>query len=604
MKIIYIDSDKIYSKKLLDKLIDKNYEVKFISNSNDAIIESSFFEPDILICDDSNINIIKKLKEQFKELKTIVLAKNPSQEFFVSVISLKIDQLILHYNDIEDILLKIKEFNISDNEEEIDDTILHNLGENYYYDINGFRIVNGNNIIQLTPQENKLITILVKAHGHYQSPETLQKALGKVDSISIDTLRTLIKKIRKKTYTDIIKNKSGIGYSVNYQMQVNITSKVEIDSNMRHDIKALILKGDKKKNDLLQFYLRKLGLDCESVYTIEDAKTLLDLGDYDYIISDLSLPDGEIVDIIKDSSIYTNGKFIILSHDSDIHYKEYLYFKGIIDYILENDDINYIVYDIYQTISKVESNKSHNDILLIEQSKKTSQQIRDILNPRGYNVTIVNKLENGYELCKNIDFSLIILDISLDNVYSFISDVKVNINNNIPFIMLTDTNRTYETVKNAYKNGINECLRRPIFAEEFILKVDQLSGYSKMLLDIKDKIKVMDDYQKIVDNTTIVSKTDIKGNITYVNDLFCKISGYTKDELLGKPHNLIRDPKTSKEIFKNMWHTIKDKKQIWTGVITNKAKDGSTYTVDTSIMPITNNNGEIVEFIALRKEIN
>jgi len=603
IKILYIDNDKTYGKKLLDVLINHSFEVKYTSNFNDAIVESSFFEPHILICDDINVKIIAKLKKQVPSLQTVVLAKNPSQEFFVSVISLKIDQLVLNYNDFVEVISKINELKIDMDEDEVDDTVLHNLGENYYYDINGFRIVNGDNIIHLAPQENKLLTTLVKAHGHYQSSETLQKALGADEPISIAALRTSIKKIRQKTYDAIIKNKTGIGYSVNYQMQVQISSKVELDSNIRSDLKVLILKGDKRKNDLLQHYLRKLRLDCDSTYTIEDAKILLDIEEYDYIVSDLSLPDGEITDLIRDNNRYLKSRLIVLSDSSDIHYKEYLYFKGIVDYILESENINQMMYEIYQTITKIESNNSHNEILLIEKSKKTSEQIRDILSPRGYKLSIVSKLENGYELCKNIDFSLIILDINLKDVYSFVSDVKVNINANGMFLMLTDTNRTYETVKNAYKNGINECLRRPIFAEEFILKVDQLSGYTKMLLEIKEKTKIMDDYQKIVDNTTIVSKTDVHGDITYVNDLFCEISGYAKDELLGKAHNVIRDPKNSKEIFKNMWTTIKKKKQIWKGVLKNKAKDGTIYTVDTSIMPIIANNGDIVEFIALRKEI-
>lgn len=73
--------------------------------------------------------------------------------------------------------------------------------------------------------------------------------------------------------------------------------------------------------------------------------------------------------------------------------------------------------------------------------------------------------------------------------------------------------------------------------------------------------QVLNEYKKIVDSIYIVSETDPKGIITYVNDTFCKISGYSREELLGKPHNIIRDPSVPKETFKEMWDTIKSKKQ-------------------------------------------
>ncbi len=110
------------------------------------------------------------------------------------------------------------------------------------------------------------------------------------------------------------------------------------------------------------------------------------------------------------------------------------------------------------------------------------------------------------------------------------------------------------------------------------------------------------EYKKAVDLSNIVSKTNPKGVITYVNDKFCEISGYTRDDLIGKPHNIIRHPDMPREAFKELWDTIKAKKS-WNGIVTNMKKDGSQYIVDTTIIPILDVDGDVVEYIAVRHDI-
>jgi len=100
------------------------------------------------------------------------------------------------------------------------------------------------------------------------------------------------------------------------------------------------------------------------------------------------------------------------------------------------------------------------------------------------------------------------------------------------------------------------------------------------------------------EDTIIVSETDKKGRILYANDDFCKICGYTKDELIGKPHNIIRHPDMPKAAFEVMWDTIKDGRQ-WQGLVKNKAKDGSFYWVNAKVYPSTTTDGDI-KYISVR----
>ncbi len=114
--------------------------------------------------------------------------------------------------------------------------------------------------------------------------------------------------------------------------------------------------------------------------------------------------------------------------------------------------------------------------------------------------------------------------------------------------------------------------------------------------------KLLNEYKKVVDVAAIVSKTDTKGVITYINDEFCKISGFTKEELIGKPHNIVRHPNMPSSAFKDLWDTIKSK-NIWKGVVENLKKDGGSYFVKATIVPILDNDNNIVEFIGLREDI-
>lgn len=113
---------------------------------------------------------------------------------------------------------------------------------------------------------------------------------------------------------------------------------------------------------------------------------------------------------------------------------------------------------------------------------------------------------------------------------------------------------------------------------------------------------LLNEYKKAVDLSNIVSKANTKGVITYANDKFCELSGYSKEELIGKGHNIVRHPSMDREKFKDLWDTIKSKK-TWHGVITNMAKDGSSYIVNSTVIPILDVDGDILEYIAIRHDI-
>jgi len=101
----------------------------------------------------------------------------------------------------------------------------------------------------------------------------------------------------------------------------------------------------------------------------------------------------------------------------------------------------------------------------------------------------------------------------------------------------------------------------------------------------------------------LISKTDLKGVITFINTAFAKLSGYTKDELIGTPHSIMRHPDMPKAFFKQMWNTI-EKGENFRGFIKNLRKDGRYYWMEVFIEPIYNEEGVKTGYISMRKKIS
>lgn len=105
-----------------------------------------------------------------------------------------------------------------------------------------------------------------------------------------------------------------------------------------------------------------------------------------------------------------------------------------------------------------------------------------------------------------------------------------------------------------------------------------------------------------LDQSNLISRADAYGNITYVNNHLIELTGYSCEELIGKPHSILRHPDTDNAVFQDMWQTIKQYRP-WTGTLKNRKKNGDAYYVEMTIMPMLDEEGQFIEYLAIRHEV-
>jgi diguanylate cyclase (GGDEF)-like protein/PAS domain S-box-containing protein len=358
--------------------------------------------------------------------------------------------------------------------------------------------------------------------------------------------------------------------------------------------KIIIIDNSSVITSMFKSTIRKeLGMEVFVSKTIEDAKALLEHHTFFMAITNLYLVganQSENLDLLALHTIPT----IVFSSKKEARFLEQGTYPNIIDYVFKDTSgLKYIV----RLIEAIEY-CSHKKALVVDDSETTLNITKKMLQKISLNVVTA---KDGQEALKVLeshhDISLIVSDYhmptmdGLELVQKFRSDVK---NSDIP-ILITTSEKDDSIKINLYKNGINDLIQKPVLEEELKFKLINL------FLDKKHNEESFSQKQ-MIENYVITSATDANGIITHVSEAFCRISGYNKEELIGKSHSILRHPDMSDALYQDMWSTITSG-GVWRGEVKNRKLNGEHYWVDAIIEPVFDNENNIKGYYAIRLDI-
>lgn len=248
-------------------------------------------------------------------------------------------------------------------------------------------------------------------------------------------------------------------------------------------------------------------------------------------------------------------------------------------------------------------------VLYVEDNPEARAQTLKLLQNFFEEITTANDGAEGLELYKNSRYDLVISDIQMPVMTGYeMSREILKINSNQAILVISAYNDK-EDLQNIMDIGISSYIHKPIDMQRLITVLNKVvstvaekSKAEYSIRHIEQLNKELDNLIKTFDEHVIASRTDPKGIITYASKAYQRISGYTEEELIGQPHNIIRHPDMPSSAFAELWATIKAGK-LWTGEVKNLRKDGSHYWVKAFIAPYYDIDGNLVGYSSIREDI-
>lgn len=210
--------------------------------------------------------------------------------------------------------------------------------------------------------------------------------------------------------------------------------------------------------------------------------------------------------------------------------------------------------------------------------------------------------EEGLKLYKQHKPNIILTDLHMPVMDGLeLSRHIKQITPDIPILLIT-SHFEKEVTEQAIDIGIDAYLFKPLSFERLERLLYKFAQRLLLENNFSNKMKLLQEYKRAIDVSAAVTKTDANGVITYVNDAFCKMSKYSRQELIGQKHSIIKHPDTPEETFQDIWQSILTK-HVWQGRIKNLKKDGTPSFEHSVIVPIMDEDNEIVEYISIRQDI-
>lgn len=367
-----------------------------------------------------------------------------------------------------------------------------------------------------------------------------------------------------------------------------------------------LIDSDRSVNQQIAEYLRNSGWKVLQAFSSDEIPEVV-AQQPDFIVID---PIYESCDEFKLCDYLSNPEsagVVVFSTDADLQRRSYLFQCGILEYFSKNEPLEYVCEEFTRLFETIRSNPL-NQITMISSSELSQKKFRNLVIHRKYKLSFLSRVEEAHQKWDHHNHELpdlLVLDLKSDNdieqVFELIRYVRIHRLSEMPIIILFENNQP-NLFARLYRMGINNILSEPYSSEKLLSKVTRHLDYriDKKLLNYEQNLSSQ--LKAMIDSSSIVSKADSRGIITYVNEQFCTITGYSREELIGKPHSIIRHPQSDPMLFRQMWKTIQNK-QIFNGMIMNRRKDGTTYYVNSTIAPVLDDSNAIIEYISIRHDV-
>lgn len=240
---------------------------------------------------------------------------------------------------------------------------------------------------------------------------------------------------------------------------------------------------------------------------------------------------------------------------------------------------------------------NNGNILVVDDTALNLELLETILDENGYEVRTSISGEMALKSIEVQKPDLILLDIMMPGIDGYETCKKIKENplyENIPIIFLSAKAETTDKLK-GFEVGAVDYLTKPFDTSEVLARINTHISLYILKRELEQKVEIIDKY-------VISSSTDLDGVIVEASEAFSEISGYTKEELIGNTHSVLRHPEMPGELYDDLWSTITSGKS-WKSEIKNLKKDKGFYWVDIVIYPSFDLNGNIIGYNSVRKDI-
>jgi len=242
-------------------------------------------------------------------------------------------------------------------------------------------------------------------------------------------------------------------------------------------------------------------------------------------------------------------------------------------------------------------------VLIVDDMQVNLTFLLDILKDK-YTLKVAKNGQRALDIAKQGNVDLILLDIVMPQMdgYEVCKALKADKQTqDIPIIFVTANSESEDEAK-GFALGAVDYITKPFQVSTVLSRVQNHLALHLKQLELEDLNRKTQRYLELIDKYVITSSTDLDGTIVSASEAFCSISGYSKEELIGQNHRIVRHNDMPSILYKQLWNTITQDK-TWSGEIKNRKKDGNYYWVEAAISPIYNELGKKIGYTAIRQDI-